>query len=60
MMGYKNTGRGEICALIISNAAITKSSSMGMSQILFDLKANVRICFIVSNIVGAVFLVFFF
>ena len=49
IIGYRNTGIGEICALIMNNAAIIKSSNIGSSQILFDLNASVKSCFTVSS-----------
>jgi len=52
-MGYRNIGRGEICALITNNATITKNNNIGISQILFDFKESIRSCFIVSNICHA-------
>jgi hypothetical protein len=49
IIGYRNTGTGEICALIINTAAIIKISNIGSNQILFVLSASAKSCFTVSS-----------
>lgn len=41
-MGYKNTGRGDICALMTRSATITKNNTMGIIHIFFDFVARIK------------------
>ena len=50
-MGYKNTGRGEICALIINSATMIIKSRIGIIHIFFDFPASTASCFNEENIV---------
>ncbi len=49
-MGYKNTGRGEICALITKSATMTKNRTMGIIHIFFDFVARIKSWRIAENI----------
>jgi hypothetical protein len=45
-MGYKNTGRGEICALIIRRAMMIRKRMIGIIQIFLLCVASEMSCFI--------------
>lgn len=49
-MGYKNTGRGDICALMTRSATITKNNTMGIIHIFFDFVARTKSWRIEENI----------
>lgn len=50
-MGYKNTGRGEICALIINSATMTIKSKIGIIHNFLDFPASSKSCFNDENMV---------
>lgn len=50
IIGYRNIGTGDICALITRRAIIASSNNMGMSQILSVLKDSLSSCLIDSSI----------
>lgn len=50
-MGYKNTGRGEICALMINSATMTINSMTGIIHNFLVFPASIMSCFNDENIV---------
>lgn len=49
-IGYRNTGKGEICALMIRRAMMIRKRIIGMIQIFLELAARTNSCFIEVNI----------